>query len=86
MSETFEPTWSAPPGDFIAEEMAERGLGPIELSRQLGWHTTLLERVLDGRVQIREQLAADLSRVFGTSAEYWLNLQRHHDQARGHGG
>lgn len=71
-----------PVGHFIENEMNERGWTRRELvSRLGGGATTELEIDLlifapTKGVLLGAETAADIARVFGTSAELWLNLDK----------
>ena len=86
MSGPFRPAWAVPPGEFLAEELAERGWSQAQARERLQWEPVVLERVLASDRAIDEALAADLSRTFGTSLMYWLNLQQMYDDWRRGGG
>jgi len=46
-----------------------------ELSRQLGVPTNRITGILNGRRAVTGDTALRLAHFFGTSAEFWLNLQ-----------
>ncbi len=63
------------PGEHLAEELRELGMSAAELSRQLGVPTNRVTQILNGRRSITGDTALRLAHFFGTSAEFWLNLQ-----------
>ncbi len=65
-----------PPGDFMQEEMDERGMKASEVAVRLGLTPEGFSQLLDGSMRIRAALAESLSAVFGTSASFWVNLDR----------
>lgn len=65
-----------PPGDFIREEIASRGWSNQEAQDRLAWGPLLFRCVLNGDYDVTEMLADDLALAFGTSPQYWLNLER----------
>lgn len=63
------------PGEHLAEELREMGLSAAELSRQIKVPTNRVTQILNGRRSITGDTALRLAHFFGTSAEFWLNLQ-----------
>ena len=63
------------PGEHLAEELSELGMSAAELARQLGVPTNRITEILNGRRAITGDTALRLAHFFGTSAEFWLNLQ-----------
>jgi addiction module HigA family antidote len=51
------------------------GMSAAELSRQLEVPTNRVTQILNGRRSITGDTALRLAHFFGTSAEFWLNLQ-----------
>jgi addiction module HigA family antidote len=63
------------PGEHLAEELKEMGMSAAELSRQLNVPTNRVTQILNRRRSITGDTALRLAHFFGTSAEFWLNLQ-----------
>jgi addiction module HigA family antidote len=63
------------PGEHLAEELREMEMSAAELSRQLKVPTNRVTQILNGRRSITGDTALRLAHFFGTSAEFWLNLQ-----------
>jgi antitoxin HigA-1 len=63
------------PGEHLGEELKEMGMSAAELSRQLKVPTNRVTQILNGRRSITGDTALRLAHFFGTSAEFWLNLQ-----------
>jgi addiction module HigA family antidote len=63
------------PGEHLAEELRELGMSAAELARQLGVPTNRVTEILNGRRAITGDTALRLAHFFGTTAEFWLNLQ-----------
>jgi addiction module HigA family antidote len=63
------------PGEHLAEELGALGMSAAELARQLGVPTNRITEILNGRRAITGDTALRLAHFFGTSAEFWLNLQ-----------
>jgi addiction module HigA family antidote len=63
------------PGEHLAEELKELGMSAAELARQLNVPTNRVTEILNGRRAITGDTALRLAHFFGTTAEFWLNLQ-----------
>lgn len=63
------------PGEHLAEELEELGMSAAELARQLDVPTNRVTEILNGRRAITGDTALRLAHFFGTTAEFWLNLQ-----------
>ncbi len=63
------------PGTHVAEELKELGMSAAELARKLGVPTNRITGILNGQRSITGDTALRLAHFFGTSAEFWLNLQ-----------
>jgi len=63
------------PGEHLAEELKELGMSGAELARQLDVPTNRITEILNGRRAITGDAALRLAHFFGTTAEFWLNLQ-----------
>jgi addiction module HigA family antidote len=63
------------PGEHLAEELKALGMSAAELSRKLEVPTNRITGILNGQRAITGDTALRLAHFFGTSAEFWLNLQ-----------
>ena len=63
------------PGEHLAEELKELGMSAAELARNLDVPTNRITGILNGQRGITGDTALRLAHFFGTSAEFWLNLQ-----------
>src|ERR1700680_578269 len=63
------------PGEHLAEELKELGMSASELARKLNVPTNRITGILNGQRAITGDTALRLAHFFGTSAEFWLNLQ-----------
>jgi len=63
------------PGEHLAEELKELNMSAAELARKLAVPTNRITGILNGRRAITGDTALRLAHFFGTSAEFWLNLQ-----------
>ena len=68
------------PGEVLREEfMAPHGLSARALARELDVPPNRITEILNGERSISAETALLLARRFGTSAEFWMNLQTAHD-------
>jgi addiction module HigA family antidote len=67
------------PGEHLAEELTELGIGAAEFSRRIGVPTNRVTQILHGRRSITGDTALRLGHFFGMSAEFWLNLQSRYE-------
>jgi addiction module HigA family antidote len=63
------------PGEHLAEELKELGMSAAELARKLDVPTNRITGILNGQRSVTGDSALRLAHFFGTSAEFWLNLQ-----------
>ncbi|CAN5854425.1 HigA family addiction module antitoxin [soil metagenome] len=69
----------AHPGEDLADELAEIGVGQAELARALHVPRSRISEIIRGNRPITADTALRLSRYFGTSERYWINMQTHYD-------
>jgi addiction module HigA family antidote len=63
------------PGEHLAEELDALTMSAAELARRLKVPTNRVTEILNGQRAITGDTALRLAHFFGTSAEFWLNLQ-----------
>ena len=64
------------PGEHLAEELRELGISAAELSRQLDVPVNRITGIMNGERGITADTALRLGHWFGTSAQFWMNLQQ----------
>jgi addiction module HigA family antidote len=69
------PITAIHPGEHLAEELRELEMSAAELARQLDVPTNRITEILNGRRAITGDTALRLAHFFGTTPEFWLNLQ-----------
>jgi addiction module HigA family antidote len=69
------PITAIHPGEHLAEELEALGMSAAELARQLKVPTNRITGILNGQRAITGDTALRLGHFFGTSPEFWLNLQ-----------
>jgi antitoxin HigA-1 len=63
------------PGEHLAEELDALTMSAAALARRLKVPTNRVTEILNGERAITGDTALRLAHFFGTSAEFWLNLQ-----------
>lgn len=67
------------PGEHLAEELEVLGMSASELARKLDVPANRVTAILSGQRGLTGDTALRLAHFFGTSAEFWLNLQSLYD-------
>ena len=67
------------PGEHLAEELEALGMSAAELARQLKVPTNRITGIINGQRTITGDTALRLGHFFGTSPQFWLNLQSLHE-------
>jgi addiction module HigA family antidote len=63
------------PGEHLAEELTALGMSAAELARQMKVPTNRVTGILNGQRALTGDTAVRLGHFFGTTPEFWLNLQ-----------
>lgn len=63
------------PGEILQDELLEIGISSAELARQLEVPANRISQIVNGRRSVTGDTALRLGHWFGTSAQFWLNLQ-----------
>jgi len=64
------------PGEHLAEQLEELDMSAAALARQLKVPTNRITEILNGQRGVTGDTALRLGHFFGTSPEFWLNLQK----------
>ncbi len=67
------------PGEILAEELATLGVSPTELSRQIRVPANRISQIINGKRAVTGDTALRLAHWFGTSPQFWINLQALYD-------
>ena len=70
------------PGETLREDLDALGMGASELARRIDVPVNRITEILNGRRSITGDTALRLGRFFGTSGEFWLNLQKLYELRR----
>ena len=63
------------PGEFIKEELEARGWSQIDLAEILGRDIPMVNQLIQGKRAITPETAKALGYAFGTTGQFWLNLE-----------
>ncbi|MCY4255477.1 MAG: HigA family addiction module antitoxin [Gammaproteobacteria bacterium] len=64
------------PGETLREDLDALGMSAAELARRIKVPVNRITEILNGRRSITGDTALRLGHFFGTSGEFWLNLQK----------
>jgi addiction module HigA family antidote len=68
--------WAVHPGEILREEfLAPMGISAYRLSVELGVSAPTVNDIVREKRGITPEMAARLAKYFGTSEQFWLNLQ-----------
>lgn len=64
-----------PPGEYLKEELEARGWTQVEFAEIIDRDTRLISEVSSGKRAITPETAIAFGEAFGTSPEFWMNLE-----------
>ena len=67
------------PGEVLAEELRELNVSATELARQLKVPPNRITGIINGTRSVSADTALRLGHWFGSSAAFWLNLQKSYE-------
>jgi antitoxin HigA-1 len=68
------------PGEILLEEFMKPGnISQYRLAKDIGVHPRRINEIVHGNRAVTAETALRLSRFFGTSERFWLNLQTRYD-------
>ncbi len=68
------------PGEILEEDFLKpMGLSQYRLAKDIGVPARRINEIVKGQRAITADTALRLGRYFNVSAQFWLNLQTHHD-------
>jgi HTH-type transcriptional regulator/antitoxin HigA len=77
--EKLRTTTAFHPGEFLLEEIEERGLKKTEFAKSIGLLPSNLSELFKGKRNINARIAVRLEKSLNISAEYWIGLQTTYD-------
>jgi HTH-type transcriptional regulator/antitoxin HigA len=72
---TIRPAEAFPPGDFLREELEERGWTQADLAEVMGRPLVLVNEIITSKRSITAETAKGLAAALGTSPEMWMRLE-----------
>jgi addiction module HigA family antidote len=71
------------PGEILLEEfLRPHGLSQATLARHLGISVVRVNELVKGKRGVSAETAWLLAQAFGTTPQFWINLQSNYDLAR----
>jgi addiction module HigA family antidote len=70
------------PGEFLRDELEALGVSARQFAAHIHVPPNAITSIMNGDRSITAQMALRLGAAFGTTAEYWLNLQVIYDLKR----
>ncbi|MCG6868887.1 MAG: HigA family addiction module antidote protein [Gammaproteobacteria bacterium] len=67
------------PGEHLAEFLEEYGISQYRLAKDIHVPPRRINEIVHGKRAITADTALRLGRYFGTSAQFWMNLQSGYD-------
>lgn len=68
------------PGEILEEEFLKpMAVSAYKLAKEIGVQQTRISQILKGKRSVTADTAIRLSKFFGTTEEFWMNLQREYD-------
>ncbi len=67
------------PGEVLADELGELNVSPTELARQVRVPANRISQIINGKRAVTGDTALRLAHWFGTSPQFWMNLQALYD-------
>lgn len=75
MNDTMTTAEAFPAGEYLRDELAERGWAEGEFAEIIGRPVQAVSEILNGKKDITPETAVAIGAALGTSAELWMNLQ-----------
>lgn len=66
---------AAHPGEVLKDELAELGVSPTELARQIDVPANRVSQIINGKRSISGDTALRLGHWFKVDPQFWMNLQ-----------
>jgi HTH-type transcriptional regulator/antitoxin HigA len=77
------PDVAIPPGEYLAEEIAERGISQKELAKRMRRPLNAINEIINGKKTITAETALQLEEVMPEiPARFWLNLETEYQLTR----
>jgi len=67
-----------PPGEYVRDELEERGWSQVEFAEILGFSASTVSNLIQGKRSLTPEVAKALEAALGPSAAFWLNLDAYY--------
>ena len=67
------------PGEDLAEILEDLEITQAQFAKAIGVTPYRINRIINRRAPVTADMAVRIGRVFGQSAEFWMNLQQMYD-------
>lgn len=74
----MNPDWNLPPSETMLEIMDDLDISLCELADKLGYSLYRTEQLLNSEIPIDTDIAYKLSKVLGSTPEFWSNLDENY--------
>ena len=71
-----------PVGDYLAEELAARGMSQKALAEAMGRPPKVVNEIIRGKKAVTAETALQLERALGVAADLWLGLEMEYQLTR----
>jgi addiction module HigA family antidote len=78
-STTAEKLPPVDPGDILKETLDDLQMSMNQLAQEIRVPANRISAIVAGQRAITGETALRLARYFGTTPQYWINLQAHYD-------
>ena len=72
----MELDFYVPTGMMIQEYLDMNGMTQQDLADKLGLTDSFMKRLMDGTMPLTDELAEDISRLFGIGSEYFIEYEK----------
>lgn len=69
------------PGYYLEEMIEEKFFTKKDFAKNLGMSSKNFSALINGKQDITKEIADKLSKMLGTTTDFWINLQRDYDEA-----
>jgi addiction module HigA family antidote len=73
------PIYPVHPGEILADELAELGMSPAELARELNVPSNRIYQLVAGKRAMTADTALRLEQWLDVGAAFWMNLQKSYE-------
>lgn len=77
-----KPAEVFPPGEYLKDELEERGWSQLEFAEIIGRPVRVVNEIIAGKVQVTPKTATEIGAALGTSAQFWLNLETYYQLSK----